>query len=99
MIDSPFDINEPKPLDGMLAVAFLFFVPFGGGLFGWLGTFLGAYQIEVELFGSLDLYYRSVGFRISGLRQPVRSVRIRAASTLLFDLDIILNLHFSPLIL
>ena len=98
MIDTPFDIKEPKPLDGILAAAFLFFVPFGGRLFGWLGTFLGDHRMEGELFGSIGFYALSVGFSISALRQAIRSVRIWAGATLLVDLGIFLLLIAGPVI-
>ena len=98
MIDSPFDVKEAEPLDGVLAAAFLFFVPFGGHLLGWLGTILGDYRLEGEAFGSIAFYALSVGFSISALRQPIRSVRIWGEATLLLDLGVLLLLLATPAI-
>ena len=54
--------------------------------------------MEGELFGCIGFYALSVGFSISALRQPIRSVRIWGAATLLVDLGVLLLFLSAPVI-
>lgn len=90
MIDSPFDVKEPKRLEGILAPSFLICIPFAGRFCGWLGSMIGDYRMEASFFGYICFYALSIGFSISALRQSKRSTRICGGLTLLADIILLI---------